>query len=87
MKFSWSKASKSNDILEILYSLPDTDWSLAAQWQALPTRARLGGKSHQTPNPPLGLNPPKVWAHARTCPVHAVLGSLCKAILNFGFCL
>jgi hypothetical protein len=31
MKFSWSKASKSNDILEILYSFPDTDWSLVAQ--------------------------------------------------------
>jgi len=31
-------------------------------------------------NPPLGPNPPQVWANARTCLVHAVLGGfvLCK---------
>jgi len=44
----------------------------AAQRFALPARAGFGEKSHQTPNPPLGLNPESVGA--RTCPVHAVLG-------------
>ena len=29
-------------------------------------------KSHQTPDPPLGAADPKVWANARTCPVHRI---------------
>jgi hypothetical protein len=35
------------------------------------------------PNPPFGAASPKVWAKARTCPVHAVLGRFCKALLTF----
>ncbi len=49
---------------------------VAAQRQALPASAGFGGKSHQTPNPPFGAADPKVWANARTCPVHAVLGAV-----------
>jgi len=30
---------------------------VAAERQALPARAGIGGQNHQTPNPPLGLNP------------------------------
>jgi len=33
---------------------------VACQRQALPARAGFGGESHQTPNPPLGLNPESV---------------------------
>jgi hypothetical protein len=46
-----------------------------AEQQALPARAGFGGQNHQTPNPPLGPESPKVWANARTCPVHAVLAA------------
>jgi len=47
-----------------------------AERQALPARAGFGGKNHQTPNPPLGLNPESV-GNARTCSVHAMLGGRC----------
>jgi hypothetical protein len=40
---------------------------------ALPARAGIGGKNHQTPNPPLGAASLKVWANARTFK-EAVLG-------------
>ncbi len=35
-----------------------------------------------------GAESPQVWAKARTCAVHALLGRFCKTILNcgFGFC-
>jgi len=48
---------------------------MAAQRLALPASAGLGGESHQPPNPPFGAADPKVRATARTCPVHAVLGT------------
>jgi hypothetical protein len=50
--------------------------AVAAQRQALPARAGLGGQSHETPNPPLGPPSLQVWANARTCPVHAVLARI-----------
>jgi hypothetical protein len=43
---------KSNEIFFI-----DSNWKVSAQRQALPARAGCGGKSHQTPNPPLGQTP------------------------------
>jgi len=33
--------------------------NISAQRLALPASAGFGGKNHQTPNPPLGLNPQK----------------------------
>ena len=48
--------------------------SASAQRQALPASPGFGEKSCQTPNLPFGARIPKVWANARTCPVHAVLG-------------
>jgi len=30
----------------------------------------------------VGAADSKVWAKARTCPVHAVLGAFCKTVLN-----
>jgi hypothetical protein len=63
----------------------------ASQRQALPARAGLGGKNHQTPDPPLGAASLKVRRDARTCQLHAVLGAVlilgsllnvCKLILR-----
>lgn len=42
---------------------------------ALPARAGFAEQGQQTLNPPLGFTSTKVWANARTYPVHAVLGA------------
>ena len=52
-----------------------------AQRLVLPTRAGLGGKSHQTPNPPLGRLSESA-GNAHTCPVHAMLGG--EILLHVG---
>ena len=58
--------------MELVIKIPQ----LFRQFQrfALVAVAGIGGKSHQTPNPPFGAAFPQVWANAHTCPVHAVLG-------------
>ena len=47
-----------------------------SQRLTLLARAEFGGESRQTPNPPFWGRFPESAGHARTCPVHAVLGVL-----------